>query len=128
MIAAAVVLFALGNLYATLNRSTIPRSLHGTVVRLQVVHEKHPGLDDVHLLTLGERTIQVDPELAAHLRVGERVDKDAWSATLSTSSGSIHLSTSKDFHGMVVTMPVLLVVTLAALLWRPSREPVASAG
>lgn len=111
---ALVALMALGNLWFTLRRSGIPVSLTGTVERVEIRREKHPGLDDVHLVTISGSEIHLDADVASLLRVGDETRK-AWGATgLTTPRGESRIKPSKDFLRMAVAMP--LVVGLALLL------------
>ena len=54
---AVVVALAAANVWVTFRRSGIPASLDGTVDRIEVRPEKHPGLDDVHLVTIAGKEV-----------------------------------------------------------------------
>lgn len=111
----AALVFCAGNVAATLCRSTIPLELDGVVTRLETRSEKHPGIDDVHLLHLSSReTIQVDAEVAHHLRRGDRVVKRRWGTRLTTQRGSFALTPSADLRGMLAAMPLVLALTVLA--------------
>jgi len=104
-------LLCLLNLGHTLRRSTLPLRLEGTVTALEVRREKKPGIDDVHLLWLGRRVIEVDPAVTAQLRPGERISKRAWDREIQTPRGPVRLKPSRDFWGMAVVMPALAALT-----------------
>jgi hypothetical protein len=114
------VVLVLGNLAVPLLRSTIPLGLDGTVTKIQNRVEKHPGIDDVHLVTIGGQTLVMDRAVAGHLDVGDTVQKDAWSRTLRTQRETVKLSPSSDVWGMVITMP-LVILLCGLLLWPPRR-------
>ena len=111
---ALAALLALGNLWFTFHRSGIPVSLTGTVERVEVRQEKHPGLDDVHLVTISGREIHLDAEVASLVEPGDEIQKGQWSTSLTTSRATRGIRPSKDFWRMVLAMPLL--VGLAALL------------
>ncbi|MEZ6010222.1 MAG: hypothetical protein R3F05_21005 [Planctomycetota bacterium] len=111
------VLLAAGNVAWTFMRSGVPFSLEGTVERIEVRREKHPGLDDVHLVTIGGQTLHVDADVAGALREGDRVSKQAWSWSLSTPREQVRLGLSNDARGMLVAMPLLVLLGLVALRW-----------
>ena len=105
-----MLLFFCGlNLAETLGRSAIPLSLQGEVQRLETRYEMEPGVDDVHLLWIGNRFLQIDPELAGKLRLGDRISKRPWERFLQTPRGRIPLTFSQDFRGMLAVMPWLLI-------------------
>lgn len=111
----------LGNLWFTLVRSTIPLELDGKVEAVEVLTEKHPGLDDVYIVQIGDREIHVDEAVANNLRVGDQIQKNSWTyeiLNLSDAGNSIRLSPSRDFWGMVKTMPVVLVAVCVVLFVR----------
>ena len=97
------------NLAETLGRSALPFSLQGEVRRLETRFEMTPGVDDVHLLWVGDRVLQIDAELAEKLQEGDAISKRAWERSLQTPRGRIPLAPSKDFWGMLVVMPWLLI-------------------
>lgn len=99
-----LVALCFGNLVETFRRSTIPLRLEGQVDAVEVRREKHPGLDDVHLLWIKGRGIHVDARVAEHLRQGDRISKSRWSSVLQTPRGPVTIRISKDFRGMVGTM------------------------
>ena len=100
--------FCLLNLGETLGRSGIPFSIQGKVQRVEMRREMEPGVDDVYLLWMENRVLQIDPELAGRLWEGERISKRAWRGSLQTPHGRIRLTPSQDFQGMLVAMPWLL--------------------
>ena len=112
---ALVALLALGNLWFTFRRSGIPATLTGTVESVEVRREKHPGLDDVHLVTISGREIHLDADVASLLRVGDETRK-AWGSTaLTTPRGRSHIAPSKDFWRMIIAMSLLFGLALLLL-------------
>jgi hypothetical protein len=112
---------ALGNLSVTFLRSTIPLAVRGTVRALETRTESHPGVDDVHLVTIGGRRLHIDAAVASHLQIGDSVQKRAWSRTLHTSRGAVRLNPSAEVWGMAITMP--LIAALALLLLPRYQSP-----
>ncbi len=102
-----ILSFCLGNLVVTFHRSGIPVKLEGTVTKIEMRREKHPGLDDVYLVRVGDRTMHLDTDLGRHIRKGDRVSKRRWQSTLQTPRGPVRLHPSKDFWRMLIWMPVL---------------------
>ena len=103
-----LALFCGINLAETLGRSTLPLSLEGKIRNLELRGEILPGVDDVHLLWVGNRAVQIDAELSEKLRIGDRISKRAWERSLQTSRGRIPLAPSQDFRRMGVVMPWML--------------------
>ena len=85
------------NLAETLGRSAIPFSLQGEIRNLETRHEVEPGVDDVHLLTVGNRVLQIDAELAGQLQRGDRISKKGWEGSIQTPRGRVRLTLSQDF-------------------------------
>lgn len=131
---AAVALTVTGVLFAALAawtlvaRSTIPTDLDGTVTGIELRHEKHPGVDDVWMISVNDGDLRhVDNDVAALLDVGGTVEKSAWETTLTVNGEPQPLSLSDDARAMLVLAPIIAVViaalTLAThLLSRPRRE------
>lgn len=113
LVAAALVL-AGGNLWVTLARSTIPLHIDGRVSDIELRFEKNPGVDDVYLVTVGDRTIHVDAAVGPRLGVGNRLRKDRWERHIHVDDRAIPLSPSRDFRRMLGAMP--LVATAVGLL------------
>jgi hypothetical protein len=112
------VALGLGNLIVTANRSLIPQTIDAEVAILDIKREKHPGIDDVHFMTLttGE-TLHVDKSVAEKLQVGMPIRKQAWEHKLMTEKEQISLEYSKDFRGMMWVMPLSFLVAFAVLIW-----------
>jgi hypothetical protein len=71
------VALAAGNCLITAQRSMIPLGLDAEVLGLEIRREKHPGKDDVHLVSLsGLGTFQIDKEVAIQLKVGQQIKKE----------------------------------------------------
>lgn len=111
-----------GNLYETLRRSTIPLALDGEVTDIELLQEKHPGIDDVHLVHMEDRTLHVDASVAERVTVGDSLHKSAWSTSLVVGSNELRLEPSRDFRGMLVVM-VIVVLICGFLVLMPRRLP-----
>lgn len=99
------------NIGLTLRRSLFLSSLDGEVSRIEVRQEKHPGLDDVYLVTVGPKTRVVDAGIASKLREGDRVHKARFAMHLALSRGGrVATPLSPDSSGMLLAMPVLMVL------------------
>ena len=112
-------LLGAANLVLTLSRSLIPFALDGTVKDIVWRYEKHIGLDDVFLLTVGGRTIQVDAQVAWALQPGDHVSKPAFARTAQVNGAAVRLTASREFWRMAIAMP--LIVVICALLTRRKR-------
>lgn len=105
------LVLAAGNLWYAASRSLIPWALDNRVERTELRWEKHPGLDDVHLIWLDNgRELQVDANISTALTEGVRVQKAAWSRAIQVDGHTVPLEWSADFWGMVKCMPLVLVV------------------
>ena len=114
---------ALGNLWFTFQRSGIPADLTGRVERLESRREKHPGLDDVHLVTISGAVTHLDAEVAMELKLGDELRKSSWGAELETPRATIALHGSKDFRRMAIAMPLIMALAwILLLLGRRPRE------
>ena len=109
------LVLASGNLWETFRRSTVPLELNGRVEMIEVRREKHPGVDDVHLVAIEGRTIHVDEAFAMHLDLGMRVVKRGWSTQVTVNGRDVTIHPSRDFYGMAIVMPLLLVILLVVL-------------
>ena len=109
------LVLVLGNFYETLLRSTIPVAMDGTITAVELRREKHPGIDDVHLVHTGKDTYHVDAAVALHLDTGDAIQKSAWSRSLLVDDEEVHLEPSRDFRGMLVVMPVVLLTLFIGL-------------
>jgi hypothetical protein len=105
------------NLWNAAVRSTIPLALHGKITEIELRREKHPGKDDVFVLRVDSGiTIHIDAQLAQELEVGQRLDKIAWQTDLEVvrdgdeSTSKLSLKWSRDYYGMCVAMPLVLIV------------------
>ena len=109
------------NLWVTFARSTIPLDVHGEVTEVDLRFEKHRGVDDVYLVTVGGRTIHVDTAIGRRIREGDHLSKDAWTRALHTPRGTLELGPSRDLERMMVVMPV--VVLTGVVVARRRRDP-----
>lgn len=111
------VALAVGATWAAFTRSAIPVALEGRVLDVTILHEKHPGRDDVYLIELPDRTVHVDAAVGQGIARGDELAKPAWSATLTTSSGIVRLKPSRDVWGLAAAGA--LVILTCWLLTRP---------
>ena len=124
---ALVLVLAAGNFWATFHRSGIPVGLSGRVERVEVRHEKHPGRDDVHLVTVAGCEVHLDADVASLVREGDDISKSAWSTQLTTPRGTQELGVSKDFQRMTIAMPLMIGLGLLLLRRRGRSEAEESA-
>lgn len=117
----AALVLAAGNLWVTLARSTIPLTLDGRISDIELRFEKTRGVDDVYLVSIGDRTIHVDAAIGPQLEVGDHLRKDRWERHLHADDGMIPLSPSRDFRRMLAAMP-LVAVAVAVLAIGPGRR------
>jgi hypothetical protein len=109
LLVAGVCVFAAMNVGSTLGRSTIPYAIHGDIEGIEVRFEKHRGVDDVYLVTVGGRTLHVDRAVGVRLTRGEHVDKESWSTSLRTDDGTVRLRPSADVRRMAAVMPLVVL-------------------
>lgn len=115
--------FAVGNLWFSAVRSTIPLHLDGHVTHKDRLFEKTLGVDDVYVVTIGDDTpIQVDRSVYEAIDLNCLVHKDAWSRKLEIDDRTIELEYSSDFKGMTLAMPsfmlVIVIFGIAGHLWK----------
>ncbi len=119
---AAAFLIAVGvlcsaNVWITFGRTLIPSALDGRVTDLAWLQAKAagwPGEDSANLVTMESgRVLEVEPEIYHRLRVGDRLRKTRWSATLRRNEETIPLRISSDALGMFALMPAVLAGAIA---------------
>jgi hypothetical protein len=102
------VAFAALAAWALVARSTIPVELDGRVTAVQVREEKHPGVDDVWMVAVGDAGFRhIDRDVAALLHEGDPVQKKAWDTTLFIDGHAHELSLSDDARAMLALAPLL---------------------
>ena len=104
------------NISTMTERSLIPMQIHAVVAEKRILHEKHPGQDDVHLLVLQDPAhseIRVDRDIFRQIDSGARLEKEAGGRTLSVGGRPVKLEISADARGMRKTM-LLSVLLIAA--------------
>lgn len=109
----AAVCFALLGIAAAVSRSLIPHRVDATIDRIEVRHEKHPGVDDVWLVHLDGRAVHVDAATARRLQVGVPLHKERWDTRLTAGDRAIPLSLSHDAQGMLWVMPLTVLAAIA---------------
>lgn len=123
LLVAIFFLLALGNVIVTAQRSLIPLAIDAKIVALEMRREKHPGKDDVYLVTFANphstpSTLQIDQDIARELKVGNRIKKAAWQDTLNIDDRTLQLQYSTDFVGMIQAMPVAIILAIAVAYWQ----------
>ena len=125
---AALVLVAAGVLFAALAgwtmvaRSTIPTALDGTVTKIEVRPEKHPGVDDVWMVSIDGEARHLDRAVAELLTEGTRVRKDAWDTRLVVGDQVRTVALSRDAERMLFLAPGIaggLLVLLVVVVRKP---------
>jgi hypothetical protein len=109
-------------------RSTIPLAWHGTVTRVELRREKHPGVDDAWFVTVDGDERHVDVAVARLVREGARVDKDAWQRGLRVDGADHPLRYPRDARRMLLVAPavaaaVALLAVYPRALWTRARTP-----
>lgn len=127
-VAAAALAFAALAVWATAARSTIPLEWHGTVTRVEVRQEKHPGIDDAWFVAVDGEETHVDASVGRIVREGARVDKDRWDRTLRVDGVAYPLRYSRDARRMLVVAPsvaaaVALLAVYPGASWIRARTP-----
>lgn len=110
---------AVGNLWYAAARSTIPLSVKGEVIGKRVGVEKHPGVDDVYLVTLDRgEPLRVDKQIFDQLSVGDGVYKVAWKTEMAIDDRILPLQLSRDFYGLLWCMLSAVVIMLSMVYFR----------
>jgi hypothetical protein len=109
------VMFVALSIGATVTRSLIPARLDGRVTAIELHHVKHPGVDDVWLVTVDKQRLHVDAAVAEQLSRDARVRTAAWSSRLTVDDRDIRLRLSDDARGMLLVMPLTLAVAVVSL-------------
>lgn len=109
--AVAVALLGVGfaalAVWATAARSAIPLAWDGTVTRVEVRHEKHPGVDDAWFVSVDGEETHVDAYVASLVREGVRVEKDRWERTLRVDGAAHPLRYTRDARRMLLVAPAI---------------------
>lgn len=116
-----VAIFGVLMLWQLSVRSTIPNSLHGTVVSVRSADE-HPGIDNVWFVRIGDTTHQVDTAVGLLLRPGDIVEKNAWDDSLRINGVDTDLSYSDDARAARWFVPAIVLMA-AGLSWFCARLP-----
>ncbi len=108
------VIFSGANVWFTAARSTIPLSIQGVISQKQLLIEKHPGVDDVYVITLdGNRKLHVDAILYDALLEKQSIAKKAWENSILVDGNVVPLTWSSDARAMIWAMPCTLLICLA---------------
>lgn len=122
------VAFAALAVWTTAARSAIPLAWHGTVTRVEVRHEKHPGVDDAWFVFVDGKEVHVDQAVAALVREGARVDKDRWQRSLRVDGTDHPLRYGTDARRMLLVAPAIAAAAALAAVypgasWKRVRTP-----
>lgn len=111
--------------WESVDRSTIPRNIDGTVIAIDRRTEDNPGRDDAWFVRIGNRTVRMDRDVAQRLDEGDILQKDAWSGELQINGNRHRIELSPDARGAIWFAPalVLLGAVLTWLVRRPERAP-----
>ncbi len=113
--------FAFANVWFSAARSTIPIAIDGIASFKEMRLEKHPGVDDVYLLTIdGERVLQVDRAVHEAIRLGADLKKQPWQTSMDVNGRGVDLDWSTDARRMPWAMALAFVVcvTTGVVSWR----------
>ena len=117
------VLFAALAAWTLVDRSTIPAELQGTVTAVELRHEKHPGVDDVWMVSVDDGGLRhVDSAVAALLDEGDRVHKGAWDTLLVVNDQAHPLGLNEHAPRMLALAPVLALAVGALTLLTHRRS------
>ena len=118
-----LLVFAGGNLWAAWKRTLIPIALEAVVVDTTLLHEKHPGRDDVHILALRpasggpERRLRVEAPIYREVSRGDRLEKRAWETRLEAGGRTLWLEPGPVAGGMFAAMLCAVAPAITLLLW-----------
>lgn len=111
-------ILAVGNLWISAARSTIPLSLDDRVEQVEIRYEKHPGKDDVYLVHLRSgRTLHMDQAVATALLPKGTIQKQPWERQAKVNDRIVNLDWSADACGMSRAMPAIMLILLATSIW-----------
>ena len=105
---------------ASFERSLITLALDDEVVSINYLSESGDVLMWVGFRDAG--TMAVDTAVVDSLRVGDRVEKSAWSTSLEVGEGSVPLRPSGEFWRLVVAQSVVLIVATFLVLAGTGKE------
>lgn len=109
LVLTGVLLVVLGA-WTFVARSALPLALDGTVTAVEVRHEKHPGVDDVWMVTLDDAGPRhLDRDVARLLARGAVVEKAAWSSNLTVDGTGHDVGPSRDAWVFLGLSPALLL-------------------
>lgn len=119
LLALGVALAVVG-IAVPLLQTLIPRRVDGTVTRVDVRYEKHPGSDDIYVVTIGgHRPLVVHREVGRRLVEGEHVEKERFSRTLRQGDRTLRLGIPAETRGVLTV--TALTLALAAILLSDNR-------
>ncbi|WP_152366057.1 hypothetical protein [Microlunatus speluncae] len=102
----------------TLSRTMIPYGFEAETVRTTAIQQEHqPGRDDMILIRTDRRTLRVDPNAAACVKIGDQLTKPAWSRDIAGPSGATcELGWPKQLRTVVV-VPILVAAGCGTYLF-----------
>lgn len=122
-------LLCASNVWIAARRSLIPLEVDAVIHAKDLRAEKHPGVDDVCMLNMGDKGwYQVDRSVWEAVNDGDRISKPAWTSELTRADETVALSWSKDTVGLARCMPLAFAIlfAMAIHLWlHPVREEAA---
>ena len=105
--ATALALLALA---ATASRGPYGVALDGRVERIEIRHEKHPPIDDVHLVYINGDSTHVDRQLALQFSRGVPLRKGRLDTSVMIGGRTVDLRASTDLRRAAVVMPLMLLL------------------
>ncbi len=85
--------------------------MNAVVTNKQIGTEKHPGVDDVYLITLDDSSsIRIDGDLFEKITSGDRLSKQAWQNEIDIAGRTERLEWSRDFYGLLWCMLLAIVI------------------
>jgi len=126
LLLAGLLLLALGTWLTVCDRALIRPGLDAGVLVKEIRTEKHPPLDDVHILVLEDESgvrveRRVDGNLFDSMDEGDRLHKEAWSHDLSVSGRTLPLRLSSESRGTALAMTAIAAI---ALLWMLAAQAI----
>jgi len=120
-IAGTSIALALLGLAAMASRGLYGVALDGRVERIEIRHEKHPPIDDVHLVYVNGDSTHVDRQLARQFSRGVPLHKGRLDNSVTIGGRTVDLRASTDLRRAAVVMPLMLL--LIALLLAVRSHP-----
>lgn len=97
--------------------------MHGKVTKKYLATEKHPGVDDVCLITLDDAPpLRIDAALFDKITSSDTLAKQAWQNEIDISGQVVMLNWSRDFHGLIWCMALAVVIMGSMVIFAPLQH------